>query len=117
MKTRRFRLPLVALGITAAFEVIYEVADSLSQSALTRYLANDAPAVVQWLWGWSPFVLGVRLSHRLGYRFDHVTYSAPWQFDVIARTSAFLITAGAVWLVLWLSTYMRERSHRKREAT
>ena len=116
MNNRRFRLPLVALGITAAFEVIYEVANAYSHGALTSYLVDDAPKVVQWLY-WSPRVLGARVAHALGYRFDHVAYSSPWQFDAIVSAVAIPITASAVWLVLWLSTFLRERSTRKLRAT
>ncbi len=115
MNMRRFRLPVIAIAITAVFELVYNAADS--EGALTSYLASDAPEVVQYLWGrWSPLALGVRLARRLGYRFDHTTYSAPWQFDAISRTTAFFITFGLVWLVLWLSTCLRERSKRKLKA-
>jgi len=116
MNTRRFRLPLIALGITAAFEVIYEVANFLSPGALTFYLADDAPKVVQWLY-WSPRVFGARLANRLGYRFDYRTSSAPWQFDAIVSTVAISLTAGVVWLVLWLWTWLRARSSHKLKAT
>jgi hypothetical protein len=116
MNIRRFRLPLIALGIASAFEVVYEVANAYSLGALTSYLADDAPKVVQWLY-WSPRVLGVRVANALGYRFDHVAYSAPWQFDAIVYAVSVPMTAGGVWLVLWLLALLRKRSIRTLKAT
>jgi len=116
MNTRRFRLPLIALGITAAFEVIDEVANAYFHGALTSYLVDEAPKVVRWLY-WSPRVLGARVAHALGYRFDHVAYSAPWQFGAIVYAVSIPIIAGGLWLVLRLSTFLRERGTRNLKAT
>ncbi len=62
-------------------------------------------------------MLGARVAHALGYRFDHVAYSSPWQFDVIVEAVSIAVTAGAVWLVLRLSTLLRAITNRKLRAT
>ena len=63
-------------------------------------------------------MLGARVALALGYRFDHVAYSSPSrQFDVIVEAVSIAVTAGAVWLVLWLSTLLRAITNRKLRAT
>ena|ERR1035441_3171361 len=111
MSSRRFRVPLLALGITAAFEVVYAAADS--GAALTLWFVTDAPPLVQRLHAWRPLALGVRLTNRLGYRFDYASFGAPWQFDAIARSAGFLITFAMVLLALRLWFSLRERINRK----
>lgn len=107
MNLRRYRLGAIALAIAVALEVVFAVADP--DRVLTRYLAVDAPAAVGWLHAWRPFAIGVRLAIRLGYRFDKIAYKAPWQFWAISEAVGLLLTAAAVWLVLWLWTSWRAR--------